>query len=79
VASDYVLFSEKIADMFEVMASILPPYQQIYAICKRRLDVSQVGAEDERLTMLMSYAFADIVTLCLDMYRIFVRDVESKC
>lgn len=77
--SNYVLFYEKVADMFEVMASILPPYQQIYAICKQRLLGTQVDAEDERLAMLMSYAFSDLVKLCLDIYRIFFRDVESKC
>jgi len=64
--------------MFEVMASILPPYQQIYTICKQRLHGTQVDAQDERLAMLMSYAFSDLVKLCLDIYRIFFRDAESK-
>jgi hypothetical protein len=74
-----VLFSEKVADIFEAVANVLPPYQQIYTICKRRLNGSQVDTQDERLAMLMSYAYADVVKLCLDMYRIFFRDVRSKC
>jgi hypothetical protein len=79
VASGYAIFLEKIANMFEVMASVLPPYHQIYTICKRRMGNSQVGAGDERLTTLMSYAFADIVGMCLDIYRIFLRNGQSKC
>lgn len=65
--------------MFEVMASVLPPYNQIYTICKRRMGRPQVDTEDERLTNLMSYAYADIVRMCLDVYSIFFRDVQSKC
>jgi hypothetical protein len=65
VTSNYMLFLEKVADMFEVIASVLPPYHQIYAICKRRMDDAQVDIEDERLTTLMSYAYADLVRMCL--------------
>ncbi|KAH5165808.1 hypothetical protein HBI73_034470 [Parastagonospora nodorum] len=78
VINSNVLFYEKVADMFEAMASILPPYQQIYTICKQRLHGAQIDAEDERLAMLMSYAFSDLVNLCLDIYRIFFRSVESS-
>jgi hypothetical protein len=78
VINNNVLFYEKVADMFEVTASILPPYQQIYTICKQRLHGAQIDAEDERLAMLMSYAFSDLIKLCLDIYRIFCRNVESK-
>ncbi|KAH7389505.1 hypothetical protein DE146DRAFT_165928 [Phaeosphaeria sp. MPI-PUGE-AT-0046c] len=73
VASNYVLFLEKVANMFEVMASVLPPYHQIYNICKRRVDSSHADADDQRLATLMSYAYADIVRMCLDIYRVFLR------
>jgi hypothetical protein len=63
--------------MFEVVANVLPPYHQIYTICKRRIDSLQVDAEDERLTALMSYAYADLTRLCLDFYRIFFRNISG--
>jgi hypothetical protein len=66
-----MLFLEKFADMFEAMASVLPPYHQIYAICKRRIGNVQISVEDDRLSMLMSYTFLDIVNMLLDIYRIF--------
>lgn len=64
--------------MFEVMASVLPPYHQIYNICKRRMDGSHADADDQRLATLMSYAYADIVRMCLDMYRVFLRSSHCK-
>jgi hypothetical protein len=78
-ASNYMLFLEKIADMFEAIANVLPPYRQIYTICKQRIDNSQTDTEDAHLTMLMSFAYADIVRLCLDIYRIFLRDKTGMC
>jgi hypothetical protein len=78
VASDYVLFLEKIADLFEVMANILPPYQEIYVVCMQRMNNLHPAAEDERLTTLMSYVYADLIKLCLDCYRIFFRNNQSK-
>ncbi|KAH8730174.1 hypothetical protein GQ44DRAFT_700960 [Phaeosphaeriaceae sp. PMI808] len=77
VASDYPLFLEKIADKIEVMASVLPPYHQIYAICKRRIDSSQTRTDDKHLTTLMSYVYDDIIKICLDIYCIFFRDLEG--
>jgi hypothetical protein len=69
-----MLFLEKISDMFEALANVLPPYRQIYTICKQCIHSSQTETEDAHLTMLMSFAYADIVRLCLDLYRIFLRD-----
>jgi hypothetical protein len=63
--------------MFEVVANVLPPYHQIYTVCKRRIDSLQVDEEDERLTALMSYAYADLTRLCLDFYRIFFRNISG--
>jgi hypothetical protein len=77
VAGNYVLFLEKIADMFEVMASVLPPYNQIYATCKRRLDCPQVETGDGHLKTLMSFVYADLVTMCLGIYRIFFRNLPG--
>jgi hypothetical protein len=77
VASNHVIFLEKIADMFEVIANVLPPYHHIYAICKRRMDNLQVDTEDEHLATLMSYAYADITRLCLDLYGTFFRNISG--
>jgi hypothetical protein len=74
-----VLFLEKIADIFEAMANILPPYHQIYTMCKRHMSGMHVDAEDERLATLMSYAYADMVRICLDFYIVFFRNIQSKC
>lgn len=78
VASGFFLFLEKIADLFEAMASLLPPYHQIYAICKRRIGSAQAQDEDRRLATLMSYVFMDVVNLLLDTYNIFIRGSPSK-
>ncbi|KAF2833974.1 hypothetical protein CC86DRAFT_312197 [Ophiobolus disseminans] len=77
VASEYPLFLQKIADLFEAMASVLPPYHQIYAVCKRRMGSIETNAEDMRLASLMSYAYLDICKLLLDTYLIFVRDTRG--
>ena len=75
-ASDHTLFLEKIADMLEAVASLLPRYHDIYAICKRRVESPHI-IEDERLTTLMSYVYLDIVKLLLDTYRIFFRQPQG--
>jgi hypothetical protein len=74
-----MLFLEKTADMFEAIANVLPPYRQIYTICQQRIDTSQIDSGDAQLTMLMSLAYADLVRICLDMYRIFFRDITGTC
>jgi hypothetical protein len=72
-----MLFLEKIADLFEAMASILPPYHQIFAICKRRLSDAQAHVEDKSLAALMSYVYLDILQLLLDTYGLFFRDLQG--
>lgn len=69
-----MLFLEKIADMCEAMASVLPPYHQIYSICKRRIGNVQISVQDDRLATLMSYTYLDIVNLFLETYRVFFRE-----
>lgn len=64
--------------MFEVMASVLPPYRQIYIICKQRMDGSDADINDQRLATLMSYAYADVVRMCLDIYHVFLRNNHGK-
>jgi hypothetical protein len=76
-ASDNLLFLEKIANTLEAMASVLPPYHQIYAICKRRIGNVQDIVEDENLATLMSHVYLDIVTILLDMYRVFGRTTQG--
>lgn len=72
--NDYPSFQEKIADMFEVIAHILPPYKQIYEACRRNNSHSHAQSEDDRLAAIMSYVYADLIHFSLDIYRIFCRD-----
>lgn len=79
VSSDYVLLLEKIADTFEAIAQIIPPYQQIYEVCKRNTFGPNIGAEGLHLAALMSYVYADLVQLFLELYRIFCRGAQGMC
>ncbi|ORY12258.1 hypothetical protein BCR34DRAFT_306723 [Clohesyomyces aquaticus] len=69
LGSAYVLFLEKIADMFETVAMQLPQYQQFHHTCKGQFQETQ----QDRVTTLMSYVYADIVQFCLELYRMFSR------
>jgi hypothetical protein len=62
--------------MFEAVANLLPPYHHIYQICKSRMASLQTDTEDESLTALMSHVYADIVSICLDIYCIFSRGLQ---
>ncbi|RMZ66153.1 hypothetical protein GMOD_00005227 [Pyrenophora seminiperda CCB06] len=77
ISSDYALLLEKIADTFEAVAQIIPPYQQIYEVCKRNTSDPNVDAEGLRLAALMSYVYADLVQLCLELYQIFCRGFQG--
>ena len=59
MSTDCVLFLEKIADMLEAIAQIIPPYQQIYEICKRNGSEAHGQAEDYHLATLFSFVYAD--------------------
>jgi hypothetical protein len=72
-----MLFLEKIADIFEAIAHIIPPYQQIYEICKSNISDSQVKAEDYHLAALMSSVYVDLVQLSLQLYWIFCRGIQG--
>ncbi|KAH7359977.1 hypothetical protein BKA66DRAFT_426346 [Pyrenochaeta sp. MPI-SDFR-AT-0127] len=72
-SSDYPSVQEKIADMFEVVAHILPLYKHIYETSRRSTSDSQSHSEDDRLTALMSYVYADLVYFSLDVYHVFCR------
>ncbi|KAF1960373.1 hypothetical protein CC80DRAFT_292716 [Byssothecium circinans] len=67
--TNYVLMLEKVADVFESIACALPNYQQLYDASRERLHFGP----DERMHMLLSYTYADIMQCCLDMYRMFSR------
>ncbi|KAF2266654.1 hypothetical protein CC78DRAFT_531460 [Lojkania enalia] len=73
VGSSYVLFLEKVADMFEAIARVLPQYRQFQDTCRQHSQNSQ----HHRLTSLMAYVYADIVQFCLDLYRIFSRGSQG--
>ncbi|EDU46993.1 conserved hypothetical protein [Pyrenophora tritici-repentis Pt-1C-BFP] len=78
ISSDYAVFLEKIADIFEAVAQIIPPYQQIYEVCKRNTFDPNGGAEGLHLAALMSYVYADLVQLCLDLYWVFCRGAQGR-
>jgi hypothetical protein len=78
MSSDCVLVLEKIADVVEAIAQIIPPYQQVYSICKRNEAEFHGKAEDHHLAALLSYVYADFVQLFLELYRILCRGAQSK-
>lgn len=73
-----MLFLEKIADMLEAVANLLPPYERIHQICESRIANLQTVTEDERLSTLMSHVYADLISMCLDMYCVFSRGLQRK-
>ncbi|KAF2467048.1 uncharacterized protein BDR25DRAFT_267857 [Lindgomyces ingoldianus] len=73
LGSNYVLFLEKIADMFESIAHALPQYQQFHDSCRRQF---QEVRHDQMIT-LMSYVYADIIQFCLELYHMFSRGSQG--
>ncbi|PSN68713.1 hypothetical protein BS50DRAFT_490737 [Corynespora cassiicola Philippines] len=69
-ASKYAIFLEKVAQLLESIAHVLPVYRQIYQSCKAQY---QSNNHDGRLVVLMSYVYADLMQFCLDVYRMFSR------
>ena len=69
-ASKYAIFLEKVAQLLESIAHVLPVYRQIYQSCKAQY---QSNNHDGRLVVLMSYIYADLMQFCLDVYRMFSR------
>jgi hypothetical protein len=63
--------------MFEAIAHILPPYQRIYETCRRNAPDSHTQAGDHDLTALMSYVYADLVRLCLELCQTFCRGIQG--
>jgi hypothetical protein len=72
-----VVFLEKIADMLEAIAQIIPSYPQIYDICKRNGSEAHGQAEDYHLAMLFSCVYADLVQLFLELYQVFCREPQG--
>ncbi|KAJ5031741.1 hypothetical protein PSV08DRAFT_399634 [Bipolaris maydis] len=77
MSSAYVLLLEKVADMLEAIAHVMPPYQQIYEACSANTPDSNVKDEDFYLAALMSYVYADFVQLFLELYCIFCRGSQA--
>ncbi|CAO2658715.1 Nn.00g064380.m01.CDS01 [Neocucurbitaria sp. VM-36] len=75
--SDFPILLEKIADMLEAVAHILPPYQHILETCERNTFSLETRTEDPRLAMLLSYVYMDLVQIFLDLYRIFCRGSQG--
>lgn len=63
--------------MFEVVAHILPPYQQIFETIQHVGVDAQLPSEDARLAALLSHVYADLVQLFLDLYRTFCRGAQG--
>ncbi|KAF2848970.1 hypothetical protein T440DRAFT_427681 [Plenodomus tracheiphilus IPT5] len=77
VGSNYPVFLDKVADMFETIAHIASPFRQIYDTCKRSESSSHLNVENHHLAALMSTVYADVVYLFLDLYRIFCREAPG--
>ncbi|KAF2692106.1 hypothetical protein K458DRAFT_381930 [Lentithecium fluviatile CBS 122367] len=76
VGSNYTLFLEKVADIFETIARVLPPYQQVYEACKHRWQFRS-QSHDQRPAVLMSSVYADVVQFSLELYRFFSRGLAQ--
>jgi hypothetical protein len=63
--------------MFEAIAHILPPYQQIFETIQHVGVDAQLPSEDARLAALLSHVYADLVQLFLDLYRTFCRGAQG--
>jgi hypothetical protein len=72
--SSYVLFLEKVTHIFENLSHVLPNYQQLYEGVKRQLH----NAFDDRIYTLMSYVYADVAQLWLDIYHVFSRGSTGR-
>ncbi|KAI4700057.1 hypothetical protein J4E81_004093 [Alternaria sp. BMP 2799] len=68
MSGDCVLVLEKIADVLEAISQIIPPYQEVYNISKRNGAESHGEAGDRHLAALLSYVYADLVQLFLELY-----------
>jgi hypothetical protein len=77
MSNNCALFLEKIADMLEAIVQIMPPYQQVYDICKRNGSEAHGQAEDYHLATILSYVYMDFVQLFLELYRIFCRGPQG--
>lgn len=77
ISSNHPVFLEKAADMLETIAHIVSPYRQMYEGCNRNGPVSHLAVQDLHLAALMSNVYADIVCLCLDLYKIFCRSARA--
>lgn len=77
MSSAYILLLEKVADMLEAIAHVLPPYQQIYETYSANTPDSNVKDEDFHLAALMSYVYADFVQLFLELYYVFCRGSQG--
>ena len=77
MSGDCVLVLEKIADVLEAVSQIIPPYQEVYNICKRNGAESHGEAGDRHLAALLSCVYADLVQLFLELYCIFCRGAQS--
>lgn len=64
---------EKVASIFEAVAHILPRYHQIHETCRRNAPSPESDPENYNLAILMSWAYADMVRLCLDVHSIIHR------
>ncbi|KAF2184456.1 hypothetical protein K469DRAFT_185232 [Zopfia rhizophila CBS 207.26] len=73
IGSNYILFLEKIADMFESIAHVLPRYTQFHDTCRRQFQETR----HDWPTSLMSYLYAEIIQFCLELYRIFSRGSQG--
>jgi hypothetical protein len=73
----YPLILSKAADMFDIIARLLPPYQQLYTT-RTNMQPHLQDAQDLALTELMSYIYADMAELCLDLYCLFTRALSGK-
>ncbi|PVH94142.1 hypothetical protein DM02DRAFT_646105 [Periconia macrospinosa] len=74
IGSSYNIVLESIVDTFVSISAALPDYQRLHNQHNHKLHLDN----DERWCILLSYAYADMMQHCLDLYHIFCRDIPGE-
>lgn len=68
IGSNYIIFLEQACELFKAVGQGLPRYQEIQESCRQYFQ----PAHHDKL-VLLSYAYADIIRFCLELYCMFSR------
>ncbi|XXH00175.1 hypothetical protein Hte_006517 [Hypoxylon texense] len=75
LSSNYISFLEKMADMFNNIATQLPAYEEFVTILQRR--AAYRGETHTRLAKALVYLYVDILSFCHSAYALFINKKPS--